>query len=88
MSLQGAAILDRMLDPVARCFTPEVARRLVDLQPDPATQARITQLAAKANEGELSPEERAEYEDYVEAVDLIGILKAKAGALLAGQTDR
>ena len=50
--------------------------------------ARITQLAAKANEGELSPEERAEYEDYVEAVDLIGILKAKAGALLAGQTDR
>ena len=88
MSLQSAAILDRMLDPVAECFTPEVARRLVELQPDPATQARVAHLAAKANEGELTAEDCAEYEEYVEAVDLIGVLKAKAAALLAAQADR
>ena len=76
-----------MLDPVAQCFTPEVARRLLRLRPDPVAQARIDQLAAQANAGRLSAEQRAEYEDYVEAVDLIGILQAKAGALLAENTD-
>ena len=87
MSLSDTAILDRMLEPVTQCFTPEVARRLLDLQPDSAIQARIDELASKANEGSLSAEERAEYEEYVEAVDLIAILRSKAGAMLAGQAD-
>ncbi len=80
--------VDRMLDQVALCFTPEVARRLVALQPEPGAQARIEQLATKAAAGQLSAAERTEYEDFVEAVDLIGILKAKVGALLTEQTDR
>lgn len=87
MTSPNTTTLDHMLDPVARCFTPEVARWLVDLEPNPATQARIDELAAKANAGQLSLEERTEYEDYVEAVDLIGILRAKAGALLAKHRD-
>ena len=86
MSLPDTTILDRMLDPVARCFTPEVARRLLRLQPDPMTQSRIDELAAKAEAGQLSDEERAEYSDYDEAIDLIGILQAKAGAVLAKDT--
>ncbi len=77
-----------MLDPVAQCFTVEVAQRLVDLRPDPTIQTRIDELADKAESGSLLPEERAEYEDYIEAVDLIGILRAKAGTLLAERTDR
>ncbi len=36
-----AAYLDKMLDPVSRCFTPEVADRLVHIEPDPELQARI-----------------------------------------------
>lgn len=67
-----------MLDPVARCFTPEVARQVVVLRAAPALQSRLYELAAKANEGELSDEERQQYEAYVEAIDLIGILQAKA----------
>ncbi|NQU21509.1 MAG: hypothetical protein HQ567_09515 [Candidatus Nealsonbacteria bacterium] len=74
MSISDPAILDRMLEPVTQCFTPEVAQRLLDLQPDAAVQTRIGELAGKANEGSLSAEEKVEYEDYVEAVDLIGIL--------------
>jgi predicted DNA-binding antitoxin AbrB/MazE fold protein len=36
-----------------------------------ADQNRVLYLAAKANEGELSAEERAEYEAFIEAVDQV-----------------
>ena len=78
-----SAIPDRLLDPVARCFTPEVAKRIADLRADPPTQARIDELAAKCREGLLTEAERREYGAYVEAIDLIGILQAKARAMLA-----
>ncbi len=77
--------LDRLLDPVARCFTTDVAQRLADIRPDPLTQARIDELAAKASEGILSPSEQAEYQGYVEAIDIVSILQAKARKLLAGR---
>ncbi len=78
-----ATYLDRLLAPVARCFTPEVAERLIALPMDPEIKARIEALAAKANEGELSAEERADYEDYIEAVDLVAILQSRARTVLA-----
>lgn len=59
-------------------MTPEVARRLVALRADEAVQDRIDHLAEKCSEGELSPEERAEYEAYVRAIDFIATLQAKA----------
>ncbi|MBU4273066.1 MAG: DUF896 domain-containing protein [Planctomycetes bacterium] len=83
MATVDTGYLDRLLAPVTQCFTPEVAERLVALRADAETQARIEELAGKANEGELSPDELAEYEDYVEAVDLIAILQARARAVLA-----
>jgi hypothetical protein len=78
-----AATLTRLLEPVGRCLTPEVARELVNLRADPIVQARIEELADKNTEGELSPEERDEYETYVRATEIITILQAKARAMLA-----
>jgi hypothetical protein len=75
--------LDRLLDPVARCLTADVAQRLADIRPDPATQARIDHLAAKASEGLLAPAELTEYQGYVEAIDIVSILQAKARKVLA-----
>ena len=40
-------------------------------------------LARKCNEGELSPEERAEYETNVMASEFLALLQAKARALFA-----
>ena len=77
--------LDRFLDSVTECLTPEVARRLVELRADPQTQARLDELADKANEGQLSNRERDEYAGYVEASDIIAILQAKARRFLAAQ---
>jgi hypothetical protein len=70
--------LDQLLDPIADCLTPEVARRIAGMRADEQTQTRINELAAKANEGTLTTEERADYLGYVEAIDLISILQAKA----------
>ena len=71
-------LLDRILDPLAECFTPEVARRIAAVSLDPAIQSRIDQLAVKANEGQLTAVERDEYAELIEALDFLGILKAKA----------
>lgn len=76
-------VLDRLLDPLTRCLTPEVAERIANLRLDPQLQAELDELAAKANAGELTPEERTLYEEYVEAIDVVGILQAKARAVLA-----
>jgi uncharacterized protein YnzC (UPF0291/DUF896 family) len=78
--------LDRMLEPVADLLTPEVARGIVDMRADPQLQARLDELATKANNGQLTEEERQEYGDYVDAIDFIGIFQAKARAVLARTT--
>jgi len=75
--------LDRILEPVGRCLTPEVARALVALRTDPETQARIDELAEKSTEGELTAAEREEYETYVSAIDFLGTLQAKARRIVA-----
>ncbi len=77
------AILDKMLDPVTRCLTPAVAKEIAELRADVLTQARIDELAAKCNESALTDAEKREYQAYIEAIDLIGILQAKARGLLA-----
>jgi hypothetical protein len=77
------SILDRMLEPVGRSMSLEFARELVELQADPNDQARIDELAEKCNEGLLTDDERAEYERYVQAIHLIGVLQQKAKRVLA-----
>ena len=101
------AVLDRFLRPLAECLTPEVAQRIVDIELDPHSQARLDELAAKANdqrivdieldphsqsrldelaakanEGHLTDDERREYEEFVEGIGLMGILKARARTVL------
>ena len=79
------SVLDRVLDPVMECLTPEVARRLADLRADPQVQARVDELAGKANEGELSSAEEVEYDKYREACQLVTVLQAKARRFLKTQ---
>jgi hypothetical protein len=69
---------DEILDPIAQCLTPEVAREILAVQIDPAVQTRVDELAAKAGEGTLTDEERDQYEDLIERADLLGIVKSLA----------
>lgn len=70
--------LARLLDPVAECFSPEVAKKVAALQADDAVQSRVDELAAKANEGTLTAEEDTEYMAYIRAMDVIAVLQKKA----------
>jgi hypothetical protein len=78
-------ILDRVLEPITDCLTPDVAAKLVALRADDQIQARVDELADKANEGTLSTDERAEYERYRDAFHFVTILQAKARKLLTRQ---
>jgi hypothetical protein len=71
-------ILDEMLDPVGECLTPAVAERIASLRASTHTQRRLDELAEKNAEGLLTADEEAEYDAYVEALDVVAILQAKA----------
>lgn len=83
-SIDPATIgLAKLLDPVAACFTLEVAKRVAELGVDPDVQVRIDALAEKCNQGTITPEETAEYDAYVHAMDVVAVLQKKARSLLA-----
>lgn len=75
--------LDRFLEPMTAALSPEVARRIVELRASPEIEARAGELARKANEGTLTADEAAEYKEFVDAVDIISIIQAKARRFLA-----
>ena len=75
--------LDRFFDPLTEVFTPDVANAILRLRADAETEARIAELRVKANQGMLTPDEDAEYKDFVEAVDLIAIIQTNARRYLA-----
>lgn len=69
--------------PLFELLTPEQLRKLTQLQADPALADRLEELAEKANEGDLTPAETAEYEAYIEANNLLAVLQAEARYRLA-----
>lgn len=76
--------LQRVLDPLAACFTPAVAQQVAALRADSTLQSRLDELADKCTEGLLTEPERVEYESYVRALDMFAILQAKARAVASG----
>jgi hypothetical protein len=72
------ADLDALFEPLSRCLDSESARRISEFRIDPGVQARVDLLAEKANQGELTDDERTEYEAFINASDFISILKLKA----------
>ena len=71
--------LEKFVEHLTRGFTPELARHFAELpSPNPEFQARLDELAEKANEGSLSPTETLEYEKYVEYMDLVAFMRLKA----------
>jgi hypothetical protein len=80
---KSTPLVDRLVAPLGDCLTPESARRLLALKPDPKLQKRVDDMAARHTEGQLSPAEEAEYGRYVSYATFIAILKSKARQLLA-----
>lgn len=64
-------------DPILSFFTADQARRKVQYREETDLLDRIDVLAGKANEGELTKEEHAEYQGYLRANKFLAILQAK-----------
>lgn len=71
-----------ILEPMEDSFSVEFARKLVDLRASPSLQARIDELAEKANEGALTIAEDADYKALIGAGTLIAIMQSKARRFL------
>jgi predicted transcriptional regulator len=80
-------VLSQLLEPVGQMMPVTFAEELAAMRATPEVQNRVDELAEKCNEGRLTLEEQAEYEAYVDAIDVISLLQAKARAVLARQTN-
>jgi len=69
--------------PIFALLTPEQTEKLAQLHGDPTLTMRLVELGEKANEGELTAVEQAEYEGYIEANNLLAVLQAEARFHLA-----
>ncbi|MBC8114890.1 MAG: hypothetical protein H7062_10960 [Candidatus Saccharimonas sp.] len=81
----STTLVDKVIEPLTDCLTPEVAERIVNLRLDSQTQAKLDELAEKGSAGQLDASERADYQELVEALDFMGLLKSKARILLAAR---
>jgi len=80
---ESTALLDELMDPLGHCLTPDVARRIVRLRASPRLDARIQELGCKCNEGQLTPEERKDYETIARFIKFVSLLQSKARMVLA-----
>lgn len=69
--------------PIFALLTREQLQRLTQLTADTTTISRLSTLADKASDGDLTPPEQAEYEAYIEANNLMAVLQAEARFRLA-----
>jgi hypothetical protein len=59
-------------------LSPEQVEQIRHLGRDADLEARVSYLAQRANEGELTAEEEAEYHGYVEANSVLAVLRSAA----------
>jgi hypothetical protein len=81
----SAAVLSELLEPIGQIMPIDFATKLAALRATPRIQSRIDELAEKSSDGQLTPDEHSEYLAYVDAIDVISILQAKARSVLARQ---
>ncbi len=79
---------DRGVRPVLQIVLPDKVEAVLRFRPAPELQARIEELADKSTEGQLTAEERSEYEGYVRANKFVAILQRQARHLLEASNGR
>lgn len=73
---------ESLLESVARCLDAESVRALRELALRETVQSRLERLAHEASEGQLSAEDSAEYDRFIELGDIIATLCLKAARRL------
>lgn len=73
-----AASFDLMLTNLADTMNTDALKALVALRASEEEEERLEYLAARANEGRLTTEERQEYQSCIMFANFLGILQSKA----------
>ncbi len=81
--MPSPTLLERIIDPIGRARTRDAALEILALRADDETQLRIDELADRCNEGTLTADERAEYQQFVSLFNILTVLQARARTLLA-----
>jgi hypothetical protein len=77
---------ERLLRPLRRELSADLAAALLRMQADEETQSRYEELAGRNTEDRLTPEEQRELASLVRANLMVGVLKAEARAFLLHQS--
>lgn len=77
-TISATGLLGQVIEPLGRHLNAEAANEILSLRAEDRASRRIEELAGKCAQGELMPEERAEYQLFVDVGDLVALLKAKA----------
>ena len=67
-----------MMSSLANCLEGRSLQSIVNLRASPEAEERVEWLAEQANEGQLTKEERAEYEGCVRFSNFLSVLQLKA----------
>lgn len=67
-----------LMDAFVSCYTPDTIQALANARLSASGAARVDELASKANDGTLTPEERQEYQTYIDYGDVLTLLHLKA----------
>ena len=73
---------ERGIRPMLQIVLLDKADAVLNFRPDSTLQERIEELAAKSTKGELTDQERAEYEGYARANKFIATLQRQARQFL------
>ncbi len=80
------SILRRLIDTGQGTLTPAAAEAVLHFRFTDSDQARMSELASKCGQGNLSPAEAEEYDGYIAAADLLSLWKSKARLSLGQRT--
>lgn len=75
-------LLETLAESVAACLDAPSLRAMANLELDSRTKERLDELADKANEGQLSPDERIEYQSFIGVSEFLGLAQLRARARL------
>jgi hypothetical protein len=74
----ASPLADGILDLAAECFDAPTLKALATLRLSPKLAARVDRLAAKSNEGRLTPSERTEYQAYIDTSEVLSLIQLRA----------
>jgi hypothetical protein len=76
--MSSPPLVEALAESMAACLDAPSLQAIAGLRLDATTQARLDDLADKANEGQITSEERAEYLAFVGISEFLGLAQLRA----------